>query len=345
MTAVDDDLFADPVAAAPGRDPEDEDTYTLPDPITGQVRRFPRVTKAVKHSGNTIQLDKWHDRHTGVGVAQNEDIQINLAQYDPSNPEHYDKIDKWVRIAQERVATQRKAHTGTGVHLVTERQDTGQPFVAKDWLKRDLAAYNAVIEAAGFRIIPQLREVRLCIKKDEKGHQIGEFGLVGTMDSALLHEDGVLYPADLKTGASLEWAISEAKAQVATYGVGLRCGWVWIKAPELEHKGYWVLSWDRLRQLLTDGHLPGLLSASAVSKDYGYILSLVPKSGVARMIRIDISDRMDFTDMKNPTVGGWALALDADRRRRTDNVHKRKSPAGWDVVATADMTTGEVTTA
>lgn len=309
--------------AAPSRvDPEDENYYVRPDPETGVLRQFPRVTKFVKHGADTYALDQWHSLYAGIGVARHRDLQHALAPLDPETDKQ--QAMGYIKQAQDRMAARSGATEGTALHLITERDDAGLPHHLEhdEDLMRDLQAYREVISAAGFEVVRQYRERTLCIKRDTFGNTVGEHGLCGTVDAFMRHrQTGELFCWDLKTGRSLKYAIGETKAQLACYS---RADWEWVKVPGETHGGHWE-------------------PAPVVNQQIGYVLSLRPTTGIATAIKVDISNQMDFADPKNPIIGGWALALDAEQRRRTVNSHRRKVVAGWEPVVTVDLTQGEIT--
>ena len=129
MTMTPINPFAQPaeVKEHAGRIKMSRGQYMLPDPDTGKVRGFTRVSTIAKMLDDTYHLDLWKDRTLAVGMARRPDLAKLARGMDPNNKDHKWELKKLVEQARDSATGSDGSNHGTAFHTLTEGADRGDP--------------------------------------------------------------------------------------------------------------------------------------------------------------------------------------------------------------------------
>lgn len=181
-----------------------------------------RATTFAKSMSDTFVLSQWGVRMAIKGLAMRPDLYALTA----ATPlDDRDKLNAIGEQAKEAAGAKSSASLGTALHAFTEQVDRGDDVVVPAPWDRDVAAYTALVKAAGLEFRPELIE-RIVV--------VNRFGVAGTFDRlARLTRDltvklpGRKFPItlkagswvvlDLKTGRDLSYGMNEIAIQLGLY--------------------------------------------------------------------------------------------------------------------------------
>lgn len=187
----------------PGQpDAGDGDHYPLPDPDTGEARKWTRVTTFCEAIDSAEGLTKWKLGLTVRGLVHRDDL-LTQARHEHDN-------DTAVRNIAEQAhlwaGSKLSAAVGTALHTATEHHDHGTGHRPPAPWDRHVDAWGAALAAHGIEILPDWIE-RIVIHP--------ELGLAGKLDRIARLPDGRLVVVDIKTGADKY----DTNGRVKTYAV------------------------------------------------------------------------------------------------------------------------------
>lgn len=169
---------------------------------------YGRPSSHAKTIEDTYGLELWSKRNVAFGMAHDASLVARVlalpSAYDAWSSDDKAEANKIADAAQAVAKAHKAADIGTALHRMTERIDLGEkvdggPFQA------DLDAYRAAM--APLEVRPDWIECRMVCH---------ELELAGTADR-LVHHDGHWFVADVKTGASLDYAGLGYATQLAVY--------------------------------------------------------------------------------------------------------------------------------
>lgn len=273
--------------------------YVLPDPVTGVLREYTRVSTLKDVFSNSWNIRMW-DRRTAVyGVATNPDLAAQAAQAVPDaegrfafdNPwrEHLDRVAKLAFVAG---GGESGANNGTDWHRWRELFDA-----TSDWSNLDvpeevtktLVARQAEMERHGLTVPAGMSE-RVVI--------IPELDAAGTFDELFEAADGTLF-------------IGDEKSQRAFYDGGL------LEAIQLAaySRAKWIVD---VKAVGNDpaANLAALTPMPAVDQTTAKIIWVPIGKGYAELKNVDLTE-----------AWGWAqLAVRLREARKTDWVTTAPAP-------------------
>lgn len=202
------------VAPAPRPEPPIDylGRYKIPDPVTGEERRWTRATTWAKTVADLFNLNKWEQRMIATGLSMRPDLVISvtavLATQDPDSKEARKKLDSICDRAKEHAKAKSRANIGDALHSLAEAYDLGRPLPSiPPPFDADIAAYRKAMQA-----------VEVSRNYVEKIGVIQQFGVAGTMDRLVkLRHAPLPMVGDLKTGRDLSYGWSEIAIQLALY--------------------------------------------------------------------------------------------------------------------------------
>lgn len=170
------------------------DRPVLPDPTTGEIRPWTRVTTLANILDNTSALETWRTRNIVYGIGRREDLYVMAASVGSKDaPEDKATLDAVITGAEEAAEGSAKANLGTGSHGFTQRHDMGDLVdnVPAQYVP-DIEAYKEAQKTWGLWPFERYIETFVVVP---------ELGAAGTFDR-LLMGDGWELPriGDLKTG-------------------------------------------------------------------------------------------------------------------------------------------------
>ena len=194
-------------AAAVKRPPLDRwDRYVLPDPDTGQVKAWTRVTTLAGALDDRFALSAWENRMVAKGMAMRPDLVALAANLDVEADR--EQLGKIANQAKEAAGSTAGANLGTALHRLLERADAGLD-VEPGNLAGELAAYRAELARRSWRVDPRYIERIVCVP---------ELGVAGQIDRLLhLPGDDRLLVADVKSQKSLNFGSRKIAIQLAVY--------------------------------------------------------------------------------------------------------------------------------
>lgn len=181
--------------------------YKLPDPETGNIKPWTRVTTLAKTLEDQFGITNWKIRSVIIGLTLRESL-MDLAH--ASDPEDKKQLGEIAEKAMQAAQTDDRSNKGTSLHKFTERLDAGEPARAPKRWQPDLDAYVAFKESEGILTHPAMIE-RITV--------VPELNCAGTIDRIVKHE-GIPKIGDLKTGGSMEFGGMSMAIQLAVYGHG-----------------------------------------------------------------------------------------------------------------------------
>lgn len=178
----------------------------IPDPETGKVRPWTRVTTIAGTISDRYNLERWSRRNLIKGFAKRNDLLIRAAAAGDDKK----TLDEIADVAMEAGGASEAASIGTALHRILERLDLGEDVDVPDGFRADIDAYRAAMAQASLTVKPGWVE-RFVV--------IPELGAAGTPDR-LLEPSDVALPVigDLKTGKDqIKFAFMEIAVQLAIY--------------------------------------------------------------------------------------------------------------------------------
>lgn len=182
--------------------------YKLPHPESGRLVSWTRATTFAKAAADTYLLNRWQERMAVKGLTIRRDL-LALAGSTPL--EDRKRLNEIVESAKEAAGAKSRANLGTALHGFTEIYDRGERDKAfaliPDELRADLVAYEKLIKRYSFEFIEIERRVI-----------VPKYNVAGTFDRmGYKGLDGRPSIVDLKTGASLDFGMTEIAVQLALY--------------------------------------------------------------------------------------------------------------------------------
>lgn len=146
------DPFAPP---PPVKDPEDPlivgGRYSLPDPFTGEPRKYLRATSVVDPIKDTYMLDRWSERMAVKGIAMRPDLLDLARSHDVT--EDRDELNEVVKKAKAAAGSDTGANLGTSLHKWAFKFEQGDSLVLANWeTRRSLDAYGQLLLQEGILI-------------------------------------------------------------------------------------------------------------------------------------------------------------------------------------------------
>lgn len=184
--------------------------YLLPDPTTGEVVPWRRVSTLKKALANEYGLNKWKLRQVARGVAMRPDLATLAASVaDPKTEQGKDTLSSVAEQAQDAAGSRSGANLGTALHTATERLDRGESLGSINLpapYNFDLAVYDRFKRAN-----PELLQTNP--NHVERVLVVPELQVAGTLDRLYGRKVG-----DLKTGQDAnEYGQLELAIQLACY--------------------------------------------------------------------------------------------------------------------------------
>lgn len=173
--------------------------YLLPDPgQPGATSELPwtRVTTFAKSISDNYGLGEWSERMVAKGVAIRPDLALKAAA---AGTDDTGTLREVAEKAKEAAGASSGSNLGTALHSFTERADRGETVKIPAPYDQDVAAYQRALAAGGIRIVPELIERIVVVKR---------FHSAGTLDRAVrwdaLDDPDELAIGDLKTAKGLD---------------------------------------------------------------------------------------------------------------------------------------------
>lgn len=180
----------------------------IPDPDTGEVTAYTRVTTFAKSISDSYGLTKWQLRQALKGVTVRPDL-FALAAATPSTDTK--TLDRVAEDAKEAAGSSSGANAGTAFHSFAERIDRGEDVAIPPPWDAGVAAYRRALVAGGLQIDRRYIE-RMVV--------VPELGCAGTFDRLLRTADGRLVVGDIKTQKDMKFGHLEIAIQLALYAHG-----------------------------------------------------------------------------------------------------------------------------
>lgn len=217
------DAFAEPAPRnkrAPADDPFaragiERDQYgrpILPDPVTGEVVKWTRVTTMAGAIEDTFHLQKWSARMTAKGIALRDDLRALAAASDPNDADGKKDLQRAADEAKEHAGGSVGANLGTAVHSFIRRVVAGELMIGDvpaSW-RPDVEAWFGAMREACLEPMPEYAET-LCVNR--------ELVVAGSFDRPVrCKRTGRIYIEDDKTGlGELDYSQVKTSAQLAMY--------------------------------------------------------------------------------------------------------------------------------
>lgn len=180
----------------------------IPDPDTGEVGPYTRVTTFAKSISDSYGLTKWQLRQALKGVTIRPDL-FALAAATPSTDSK--TLDRVAEDAKEAAGSSSGANAGTAFHSFAERVDRGEDVAIPPPWDRGVASYRRALAAGGLEIDRRYIE-RMVV--------IPELQCAGTFDRLLRTSDGRMVVGDIKTQKDMAFGHLEIAIQLALYAHG-----------------------------------------------------------------------------------------------------------------------------
>jgi hypothetical protein len=204
--------------------------YRLPEPGTGQMRSWTRVTTLAGTLADEHNLTQWKRRMVLQGLATRPhlldsvlDIVRELEHHDPEARKQAKRVlDAICDDASDAAGAGDGARLGTRLHLITEWADAGRLDeilkLVEPELLDDLGAYLAALVRNGVDRPAEWIE-RIVVNSTVDA--------AGTLDRIVRVGGGLPMIGDLKTAKSLDFSAMEIAIQLATYA---NAEWMWDDA-------------------------------------------------------------------------------------------------------------------
>lgn len=184
----------------------------LPDPATGVMRSWTRVTTLAGAIEDHFHLAKWERRKVAQGIAMRPDLLALAASADESEPDGKKDLQRAADAAKEHAGASSGANLGTALHSFIRRVVGGTLDVGaipSAW-RPDVEAWLRAVAEAELEPLPETGETLVVIR---------EFGAAGSFDRLMrCKRTGQLYITDDKSGhGELDYAQTKTSAQLALY--------------------------------------------------------------------------------------------------------------------------------
>lgn len=167
-------------------------------PDGGKPTGYTRCTTFVDALSDKSNLMAWKARMAAIGLAQRDDLLIQVAQHDPEDKKGLDRL---VNQAADIAGASRSADIGTQLHEAAEKHDQGLPVGPLGKFQADLDAY-----------ITATADIRWTAFEQFRVHDDLKIG--GTADRvAVINGQSVI--ADIKTGGLYD--VGKMAMQMAVY--------------------------------------------------------------------------------------------------------------------------------
>lgn len=178
--------------------------YRLPDPVTGKLTAYTRVSTLAETIADHFHLDKWRRRMVVRGLVEGG---VRVESGEPLSDERANRI---AEEAMTAAGAAQAAEFGTAVHAWLEAVDTGKvavPALPEEYRDHGREYLHALTRHA-VEPVPEYCE-RIVYH--------AETNTVGTLDRIYRLPDGTLAVGDVKTSRTLDFAYLSYAAQVALY--------------------------------------------------------------------------------------------------------------------------------
>lgn len=175
-------------------------------PVGGDDERRPyqRCTTFVGVLENTWNIQQWEARKVAEGMGQRPDLVIAASATSPEDKKGFQDI---ASRAKEHALGSAAATTGTALHALTERVDSGFDLGSvPPSAEADIHAYEKATFGMEHQAIEEFRV-------------FDDWQIAGTADRVITYRGGT-YIADIKTG-SIEYGMGKICMQLAMYAHGL----------------------------------------------------------------------------------------------------------------------------
>lgn len=183
--------------------------YQLPDPSTGKVDRYTRVTTGAHALDDTSGLEQWKMRNVVRGLHDDPDLLEGIDLYDDPQQVNY-QLSRIADQAQAVAGGKRAAELGTAIHAWTEAVERDGMTIDQvpDQFKPYIQAYLDMLADYGISTVPGM--VERIVKHDATGW-------VGTLDRIYQLADGTRVIGDVKTSKSLKFGLLGFSVQLFIY--------------------------------------------------------------------------------------------------------------------------------
>jgi len=233
--------------------------YYLPDPVTGLLRTWTRVTTMAETTSDLYALNLWRIRMMIIGLVRNPQLLDKLRELDEYDPEtgtgklspkvHKDELNKIGFRAQDLAGAKVPAGWGTRMHTWIEKLSRDEITLAEveDKYRDEVTVWAAAMQENDLSAVPHLIERRVAIPL---------YGTAGTLDQIdrnhrsrsirlgnriIRLNAGDHVVGDIKSGRDLDYGWGEISIQMALYARGAREGLVARWDPDAEDgDGVWV---------------------------------------------------------------------------------------------------------
>jgi hypothetical protein len=261
--------------------------YVLPDPVTGELREYTRVSTLKEVFSNSYNIRMWDRRTSVYGLAKNPDLAAQAARampgadgrFEPNNPWR-DHLDRVAKLAFVVGGGESGANNGTDWHRWRELFDaTDGPLDAPEDVARTLEAREREMQRHGLTVPPGMSE-RVVI--------IPELDAAGTFDELFEAADVTLY-------------IGDEKSQRAFYDGGL------LEAIQLAaySRAKWIVDISKVGNDPA-ANLAALSPMPAVDQNTAKIIWVPIGKGYAELKNVDLTIPWEYAKL--------AVRLRADRR-------------------------------
>jgi len=191
--------------------------YVVPDPNTGRIRTWQRVTNFAKILADSYALDQWRQRKVVEGMATQNELRAKAVAALARN-DNRDEIQAIAEAAKESAGAFAGAELGSALHKILEYRDLGQDVHVPHILASDVAAYYEALERHGLAVADGMVEV--CVLNLD-------YGVVGRLDRGLwtAHRPGLVV-GDFKSGQNLDYNWLEIAVQIYLYASATHV-WDW----------------------------------------------------------------------------------------------------------------------
>ncbi|MPY86126.1 MAG: hypothetical protein GEV00_23470, partial [Actinophytocola sp.] len=123
----------------------------VPDPATGNIRAWTRVTTLAATISDRHALERWAQRNLIKGIAAREELVLRAAAAGDDRA----ALDSIVDAALEAAKTSSAADIGTALHRLTERHDAGEDIQVPAAYQDDIKSYIHVLAESGVKVVPE----------------------------------------------------------------------------------------------------------------------------------------------------------------------------------------------
>jgi hypothetical protein len=241
MTVTDTDTFEDPEPTRRQIEFDGWGRYKLPDPETGEMVSWTRVTTLAGAMEDQYHLGRWYKRKVLEGITMDRGLVSLAAQEfethgpDPQSQEAKKALDKIADHAVSLAGASKGADSGTLLHSITEYRNQGKEAEAQmaavaAGVQENLDIYTRTLARYQVTVVPDFMERVICVPA---------LKVVGRLDN-LVREMGndLLRVFDLKTQKTLDFGAMKIAIQLAIYANGYAMfneeTWGWEEMPAVD---------------------------------------------------------------------------------------------------------------